>query len=120
MDPIEVYADFYSPRWGHDDRYRFVFSMDRLEIVHAARKCAAIWHEKTDPTWEGTPLTGTFINDMIRPPHDVEGSFTHLWSEWRNGTFTPEQLQTELTAFAEYMNASTRAKPTTDFWQGMF
>lgn len=120
MDPVEVYANFYSPRWGHDDRYRFTFSMDRLDIVHNARRCAAIWHENTDPTWEGTPLTSTFINDSIQPPHDVEGSFIYLWNEWRNGTFTQEQLQTELTAFAEYMNASTRAKPTTDFWRSVF
>ena len=80
---------------------------------------APIYHEDADATWEGTPLTGTFINDMITPPHDVESSFVRLWSEWRNGTFTPEQLQTELSAFAEYMNACTRAKPTTDFWHNM-
>lgn len=119
MDPIDVYADFYSPRWGHDDKYKFTFSMERFEIVHGARKSAAVWHEDNNPTWEGTPLTSTFINDMITPPHNVESSFVRLWSEWRNGTFTPEKLQTELTAFAEYMNTCTRAKPTTDFWQNM-
>jgi hypothetical protein len=120
LEPVEVFADFYSPRWGHSDRYSFTFSMERLSIAHGARRCAAIWSETADPTWQGEPLMRTMKNDHIYPPDGIEGLLEHLWREWRGGRFDAAQLQAELTAFAEYINASTAAKPTTDFWRGTF
>ncbi len=120
MEPIEVFADFYPPRWGHTDRYRFVFAKDRLEIAHGARKCAAVWSETTDPTWEGEPLVRTMKNDSIYPPDGIEGLIEFLWRAWRDAQLDREQLQDELTAFVNYVNASTNAKPETDFWRGIF
>ncbi len=111
MEPIEVFADFFSPRWGHTDRYSFVFSMDRLEISHGPRKCAAIWSETADPTWEGEPLVRTMKNDSIYPPDGIEGLIEFLWRAWRDAQLDREQLQDELTAFVNYINASTNPKP---------
>lgn len=120
MEPVEVFADFYSPRWGHTDRYKFTFSPERLSIVHGARRCEATWSETADPTWKGESLVGTMKNDSIYPPDGIEGLIEYLWREWRDGRFNVEQLQSELTAFAEYINASTAAKPNTEFWRRTF
>ncbi|WP_444454633.1 hypothetical protein ACTTAI_04605 [Rhodobacter capsulatus] len=120
MDPIELYADFYSPRWGHTDRYTFVLSMDRMDVSHMARKCAVIWHENSDPTWQGEPLMGTFANDSIYPPAIMLNLLVRLWTEWRDGRFTAEEAQSELDELTEYVNASTAAKPKSDFWRGTF
>lgn len=120
MEPVEVFADFYSPRWGHTDRYTFSFSMEQLSIKHGARECVAIWSETTDPTWKGESLVGTMRNDHITPPDGIEGLIEHLWREWRGGRFNAVELQNELTAFTDYINASTAAKPKTDFWKDTF
>jgi hypothetical protein len=120
MDMVEVFAEFYSPRWGQSDTYSFKFSMEKLEIAHGARHCAAIWSEVTDPTWIGEPRVGTMKNDSIYPPDGIEGLLEHLWTAWRDGELNNDQLQAELTAFAEYVNASTNAKPKTEFWNGIF
>ena len=120
MDPIEVFADFYSPRWGHTDRYSFVFAMDRLEITHHARKCTAVWSDTVDLSWSGKPLVGTMRNDSITPPDGIEGLIKYLWRAWRNSQLDGEQLQAELNALVDYVNASTNAKPKTDFWRAIF
>ncbi len=120
MDPVEAFADFYSPRWGQDDRYTFVFGMDELTIKHGARECAAVWSDNTDPQWSGEPIVGTMQNDSIYPPEGLESLIEHLWRGWRDGQLDAQQLQTELNAFADYINASTHAKPDTDFWRGIF
>jgi len=63
LEPVEVYASIYSPRWGHEDRYTFNFSMERMDISHMARKTAAIWSNTSDPTWEDEKLAATMTND---------------------------------------------------------
>ena len=97
-----------------------MFSMDRLEIIHGARKCAAVWNENTDPTWQGEPILGTFANDSIYPPTIIPDLFQRLWTEWRNGRFSAEEVQAELDQLTEYVNVSARAKPKSDFWRGTF
>lgn len=94
--------------------------MDDLTISHGARVCRAVWNENGDPTWEGEPLVRTMKNDMIYPPDGIEGLIEFLWRAWRDGQLDGNQLQNELSAFADYINASTQAKPNTDFWRGIF
>lgn len=120
MEPVEVFADFFSPRWGHNDRYTFTFTVDRLTIRHGPRECAAVRQEGADPVWGGEPLVRTMKNDSIYPPDGIEGLLEFLWRAWRNGELGIEQLQSELTEFANYINASTHAKPQSDFWRGIF
>ena len=117
MDPIEIYADFYSPRWGHTDKYTFALAMDRMEVRHNARRCAAIWNEDADPTSQGEPLMGTFANDSIHPPANILDLFLRIWTEWRDGSLTAEEAQTELDELTGYVNAGTEAKPKSDFWR---
>ena len=120
MDSTEVFANFYSPRWGHTDCYSFVFSMNSLTITHHARKCSATWEDNADPTWRGESFVGTLKNDSIYPPDGLEGLIEFLWKEWRDGQLNDEQLQVELHALVEYINVSTKAHPRTEFWQKIF
>lgn len=60
------------------------------------------------------------VNDSVYPPHNLESLVEALWREWRDGRFSKDELQEELTAFAEFINAATKAKPQTDFWRGVF
>lgn len=117
---VKATADFFSPRWGHDDTYEFEFSRERLTIKHGARVCAAEWKENSDPLWTGEPLVGTMKNDMIYPPDGILSLIEYLWRAWRDGELNADQLQSELNALADYVNASTKAKPKTDFWRGIF
>ncbi len=120
MEPIEVFGDFFSPRWGHNDRYTFSFAMDRLTIRHGPRECTAVWQENRDPIWEGEPLVRTMKNDSIYPPDGIEGLLEFLWRAWRDGQLDIDQVQSELIEFVNYVNASTNAKPQSEFWRGIF
>jgi len=120
VEPIELYANLYSPRWGHEDQYTFVFNMERLTITHGARSCNAVWRSDADPVWSGEDLVQMMQNDGIYPPHGMVDFIEALWKAWRDGRLNNDQPQDELTALAEYINVSTRSLPQTDFWRGIF
>lgn len=63
---------------------------------------------------------GTFANDSIYPPAIMPDLLVRLWTEWRDGRFTEEEAQAELDELTAYVNASTEAKPKSDFWRGTF
>lgn len=119
MDTVEASGHFYSPRWGHEDEYVFSFTMETLEIRHGARECKFTWQENHDPKWSGS-IISILTNDSIYPPHNIERLIEHLWLAWRNGELRASDVQEQLTALVDYVNAGTHAKPKTDFWRGIF
>lgn len=122
MTPFEAECEVYSPRWGHPDTYRFAFSMEQLEISHGPRKRTAIWDEDGNGAdWKGgTTLNDIMGNDNIHAPEGTENLIAYVWAAWRNGELSSEKAQEELNVFIEWINASTKAKPRTDFWRGIF
>lgn len=120
MDELIIEVGLYSPRWGHEDQYKFLFRMDKLKISQGPSERTAEWIDGHDPVWKGRPLVEIMHNDLIWPPEGLEGLLEHIWQGWRNGHLTAEDMQREMGALAKYLNASTRAKPNTEFWKGVF
>lgn len=44
-----VKLEFYTPRWGHTNKYTFEMSRDRMEITMEARTSRCVWREGQDP-----------------------------------------------------------------------
>jgi hypothetical protein len=65
-------------------------------------------------------LEDMFSNDSIHAPAVVPNLLEHLWTSWRNGVIDDQQAQTELDAVTQWLNATTHAKPRTDFWNKYF
>ncbi len=71
--------------------------------------------------WEGNDTLGDIMrNDGIYPPERLEDLIGHVWSSWKDGSLDSDAVQRELDAFVQYLNASTAAKPRTEYWTGIF
>ena len=110
----------FSPRWGHEDSYSVNLERDFLEITMQTRKTKAIWKDNRDPEWSGESLQEIMENDHIYPPAVTQDLFEHVWKEWRNGVITDQEAEKELQEVAVWLNAVTRAKPNTEFWNSYF
>ncbi len=117
---VVLTAQIYSPRWGHEDQYTLNLTRDSLLISHAPRHSKCVWQENRDPKWEGEPLDRHLVNDHIHAPEVLPDLLVHLWTSWRNGDLNESEAQKELDAVIAWLNATTRAKPKTDFWRKYF
>ena len=113
-------ASIYSPRWGHDDTYSFVFAEDSLTINFAPRVAKCTWREGQDPTWTGEPFDEMLQNDSIYPPEILTRLMEHLWKSWRNGEIRDDAVNTELQEVITWLNQVTAAKPQSEFWRKYF
>ncbi len=117
---ITLTAEIYTPRWGHNDTYKFEMSNEEMVISNGPRKSKCVWQEGADPIWQGESLDSHLRNDSIYAPGVFPDLLEHLWRAWRNSDLDAEQAQVELDAIIEWLNSLTRAKPRTDFWRKYF
>jgi len=118
---MEKQVQVYSPRWGHNDTYTVVFTRDYLTVSHLPRSARCEWVEDRDPVWvEEGALEKNLINDHVYPAVNFSESIVYVWFAWRDARLNDDAAGEELEALFEWLNASTRAKPSTDFWIGMF
>ena len=110
----------YSPRWGHEDTYKFEFTRDTMTISMTTRTAKCVWVENRDPRWEGESIEYILNNDSIYPPAILPILYEHLWTSWRNGEIDEAQVDAELQAVTEWLNEITRRKPRSDFWNAYF
>ena len=113
-------AEIYSPRWGHNDTYSFIFEQERLTIDFGARVANCACRENQDPIWTGEPFEDMLTNDSIYPPAILRDLIEHLWKSWRNGELRAVDVNTELQEVISWLNTVTAAKPKTDFWKKYF
>ena len=117
---LTVDLRIFSPRWGHEDTYSVKLDRDFMEIAVQARKARAKWRDNRDPEWSGESIQRIMRNDHIYPPAVTQDLFEHVWKEWRSGKITDQVAETELQELATWLNAVTRAKPNTEFWNSYF
>ena len=124
MNPITLQAKFYTPKYKNEDPYNFIFDNNNLTVQYAPNPettCArATWDNlDSDAIWteKGKGLFRILANDLIHPPHVLPDLLEYLWKKWRLGELKSNQLQEELIALIDYVNACQKVKPTTEFWQ---
>ena len=117
---IEIDLEIFSPRWGHEDTYKVVLNQGYMEITMQMRRSRATYDDSSDPIWSGETLDQIMNNDQIYPPEVTQDLFEHAWKAWRNGDLNDHEVADELKAVADWINATTRAKPRTEFWRKYF
>ena len=120
MDHTSAEMRIYSPRWGQEDTYDLELSRESLIITHGPSKATCAWRENLDPQWGGDSLERMLTNDSIYPPSILQRLLAHAWLSWRSNEMDDNALQEELNAVADWLNATTRAKPSTEFWRRFF
>ena len=116
----------YSPRWAHEDTYKIKLSRDQLIFSGIGKEAKCTWVENRDPVWLGykdkigNALEKMLENDSIYPPTIFVRAIEHAWMAWRDGTLDSNQIASEVGELCEWLNVTAKAKPSTDFWRGIF
>ncbi len=125
-DDIQFDVSVFTPRWGHDDTYTVRATRDELTVSAVSKEARCQWVENRDPQWVGhnqtigNPLEKILENDSVYPPTVFVRAVEHAWMAWRDATLDDQQFEIELKELVEWLNAVTKAKPESEFWQGVF
>ena len=119
---MNIECEIYSPRWGHDDTYRFNFQKDKLTIkmTTSAKTSNLVWRDNLEPEWQGDNLYETLQNDFIYPPKIFKNCICEVWTLWREEDLPEDKTRIELNLLIEWLNIITKSKPQSDFWSGYF
>lgn len=113
----------YSPRWGHEDPYKFTFTIDKISIDGPKKvECKQI--KNSDPEWSGYGTSNSLVealeNDAIYPPSVFVNAIEWAWSDWRDEIIDSTQLEKEMRGLCDWLDNTARNKPSTKFWQQKF
>lgn len=121
---MQYTIDIFSPRWGHTDPYEVVMEQDTLTFQQVRGNWpAAVLTDvpDRDPVWNDVNnIWRMLANDHIYPTEKLPDMLEYVWRAWRNGDLQGDDVQAELDELAEFVNATTRAKPRTQFWKSYF
>ena len=120
MTQAKAELRIYSPRWGTEDSYELSLSDEAIVISHGPRTAKCTWRENLDPEWSGHSLREMMENESVYPPAILPWLIEHAWASWRDSQLDESQLQHELDVLATWLNDFSRAKPSTDYWRGVF
>lgn len=111
-------VSIFSPRWGHDDPYEFRKTANGWDVCNAGhtRHCR---EDGSDLVGDINGVIDVMENDGIFPPTCLPGALKYLWGELDSGEVSPSDAQAALTALAEWISQSSRAKPT-GYWTPVF
>lgn len=122
-----VDLDFYSPRWGHQDRYTFSFDENEIFISRGGPKEARGVIDKNGTiNWSGhnsnigNPLLNILSDDSIYPPTVFIKAIKYAWESWRAKELSDEQLESELKLLANWVNIVSENKPDSEYWISQF
>lgn len=118
MRPILKYSiKVFSPRWGHDDTWDFYLDGEGWKVqfgtgTHGCRLHCEDSVNDADEIKEDKQFFHWARNDMINVPEVLPRFLRYLCAEYKEGEINEEQIQEELDALAEWINAVTRFRPT--------
>ncbi len=133
MKPLNI--KIYAPNRKSYDHYDVIFEKNSLSITLIAKTVKATWvapecnpelinwsGNDSNPEWVhwGKGLFHIMNQEGVYPPNIFPKLLEHLWSQWATGEIKFENLQDELNVLANYVNASTEAKPDNSFWAEHF
>ncbi len=116
----EFDVKLFSPRWGHQDNYRFIAN-EKLLVIKCPHDIQCKWIENRDPEWSGYgtvghhPLEAVLHNDHIYPPIVFADAIEGVWIDWRNGELNDSQFAEETENLFKWVNIVTNSKPNTDY-----
>jgi hypothetical protein len=116
----EIKLEVYSPRWGHNDTYTILMSLEEMTIKMSPRVAKATYKKNIDPEWSGEKLVHILTNDNIYPPAIFQDCIEHVWLKWRDGELDNQEATLELNILFEWLNEITALKPESDFWTQYF
>ena len=111
----------YSPRWGHADIYNVAFCEDKIHISNGAHYVDCVLSENGNPEWSGSKdsFVDLLENDHIYPPTVVDLAVESAWAKWLDGN-SDEVVISGLNELFDWIDQTSRSKPSGDLWDGIF
>lgn len=123
---VIIELSFYSPRWGHNDLYRVHFTDTEIYVSAGSKEAKCLQKQDDTLNWTGhnqgtgNPLLNILNDDHIYPPSQFLNGLISAWKSWRTTELTDDELEVELNQLVNWVNESSRSKPKSDYWTGLF
>ncbi|MFH1108488.1 MAG: hypothetical protein V1790_04720 [Planctomycetota bacterium] len=117
-------VNIFSPRWGHDDQWTFSWRENGFEVTGGPHHAVVVYEVddsggcKETALFERHPLITMFHNDSINVPDCTFFMLRYLWVQLKNGEDV-RLAQSALDDLAHWINATTRSRPKTGYWDGV-
>lgn len=97
--------------------YNFTFTKEMFTISNSDEKqSSCITVENDDFEWLGEPIENILLDEHIVYPANIKDLFEHLWFSWKEDKINTEEVENELVSLMNWIDAMTRTKPTSEFW----
>lgn len=115
---VTVPYKIFSPKWNQAIEYEFVMTKEVFLLNHAQVQtitCKSL--DDGDCAWTGAlMMEDALAYDDIIYPQNIRYLFEHLWISWKNDKIESDQVEKEIIALMQWLDAMTRTKPSSAFW----
>lgn len=118
LNKLTLKQDIFSLKFNNEIRYTFVFEKDKFVIFNNNNEKAECMYNNDDLfKWSyNKSIEDVFLKDFILYPENTRNLFEHLWLSWKNSILNNEEVEKELISLVNWINAITKNKPSTEFW----
>jgi len=118
---LVTHYHLFSLQKGQVVTYNFTFTKEMFTLSNSDTKQAfCISVDDEDFQWSGEALETIFLDDRIVYPENIGNLFEHLWLSWKNEIIDTEEVENELIVLMGWIDAMTRTKPRSKFWNPSF
>lgn len=97
--------------------YNFTFTQEMFTLSNSNKKQSfCITVENDGFKWSGETLENIFLDEHIVYPANIRNLFEYLWFSWGRNKIDTEEVENELVSLMDWVDAMTRTKPTSKFW----
>ncbi|WP_151900426.1 hypothetical protein [Sulfurimonas hydrogeniphila] len=115
----KIEMNLFSPRWGHEDRYKITINENEVEINMSQRIARYKYINGKFENTSKESLESIMRNDNIPIPENLDYFFFQLITSIIENEITEEDAQLELKELENWINCHTKSCqfPNTDYWK---
>jgi hypothetical protein len=114
---VDIELSIHNPKSGRLGRYSVTISRTQMTFGQGRRVAICTGLDDEDPEWEDEERPKSILkSDSICPPAGFAKMLVRVWLTWRDGDLEDTAVVEELNLLADWLNAMTRAKPRSEFW----
>lgn len=117
LNACSILYNLYSIKRRRSLVYNFTFTKNEFSISNSDKKQSMCCNLNNDVfEWSGEIIEAIFSEEYIVYPANIRNLFEYLWSSWKKDTINDEEVENELISLLDWIDAMTRTKPTSQFW----
>jgi hypothetical protein len=115
---VDIELGILNPDSGRVDGYVVALSRNQMTFRRGRRVAICTGLDDDNPKWKDEERPKSILKRAsICPPAGFAKMLVRAWLAWRDGKLANAAVVAELNLLANWLNAMTRAKPRSEFWQ---